>query len=164
MINTKKAQIESQIFIYIMVIVVASGILIFGYRAIQGFKESADDVLYNQFEVTIKNDLKAISFESVKVKTYELPTKITSVCFKALGAVYADVTAQDPKKLLIANAIGPDGKGTQNDVFLYPNGQKAFFSGVNIALGDSKFKCFDVKGGALKIRIEGRGSSVLITE
>ena len=162
-----KGQLQSQLFVYIMVIVVASGILIFGYNAVQGFKSDADNVLYLKFETTMKNDFKSLSFGAEQQKTYDLPGAVEEVCFKANDAVYADVVADDPKKVLIASAIGADGKGTANNVFIYPKGDKAFATGTSLDLDPTaadtiKFKCFDVNSGVLKIRLKGQGKSVLV--
>ncbi|MEK6886677.1 MAG: hypothetical protein AABW88_02485 [Nanoarchaeota archaeon] len=176
----KKAEMQSQIFIYILAMVVGVGILLYGYNAIKGFKSQADDVLLLQFENGIKNDLKTISFESTKVKTYDLPSEFTQVCFGAERVDAIDVGKEEVRQLalkknykypLIRAAIGDyltsGAKGTINNVFLYPNGEKAFFSGVKIELGGTidelkKFKCFDVKSGILTIKIQGKGSTVLI--
>lgn len=169
--SRKKAEMQSQIFIYIMALVIGTGILIYGYNAVKGFKTQADDVLYMQFENNIKNDFKSISFSSVKVKEYELPMKIAEVCFAGKDAKDYDVIqAGHPKKIIIQNALD---SGTNNNVFLYPTGEKAFYAGVNIKLDaretiplgqEAVFKCFEVKSGLLKIKIKGMGNAVLVTE
>lgn len=173
-----KGQVESQIFIYIMVLVVGMGILIYGYNAIKGFNNQANDVLYLQFQNTLTNDIKSISFESTRVESYDVPNTVTQVCFRAKDAVYADVTLEEQRQAtlnkkftypLIAEAIGANGKGTENNVFVYPKGEKAFFGGINLEFGESdqnnqpkQFKCFDVSSGKLNIKITGKGSYVLI--
>jgi uncharacterized protein (UPF0333 family) len=161
----KKGQVQTQVFVYIMVIVVAAGILIYGYQAIKGFKKSADDILYAQFKNNLESDLKALTFGSVKVKAYELPSKAEQVCFKTSDAQRADVVTEENIRnieyRLIKDAIGV---GTKDNVFLYPKGETSFFTGINLELGeDAKFKCFDVKNGKLTITIEGKGRSILIS-
>jgi hypothetical protein len=173
-----KAQIQAQIFIYVMVLVVGAGILIYGYTAIKGFKAQADDVLELEFQNTLKNDLKSVSFESTKVKTYNLPAAVSQICFKAPNAVYAHVVDEEQRQEIlkrnykypiIASEIQAE---TENNVFLYPRGEKAFFSGIPIDLTSGQvatqdeiyFKCFDVRQGILKIKIKGQGNSVLVTE
>lgn len=160
---------QSQIFIYIMVLIVAAGILIYGYQAIKGFKTQADDVLYLEFEATFKNDLSSISFGSVRVKTYELPAKIELVCFKDVDVTIDDnhaaliIADQAEKRLPLIEASMR--AGTNDNVFLYPRGDVSFFSGSSIDLGgDIKFKCFDVKSNRLNLRIEGQGKTVLVIQ
>lgn len=173
----KKSQMQAQIFIYVMVLVVGAGILIYGYTAVKGFKKQADDVLYMEFENTMKNDFKSISYESTKQKTYSLPGTIVQVCFKGKDAVASDVSLEQGKYQypLIYAAIGADGKGTTNNVFIYPKGDRAFNTGVNLEFADTLtknglpnqpklFKCFNVQQGTLKIKITGKGNSVLVTE
>ncbi len=179
--NNKKAEMQSQIFIYILAMVIGVGILLYGYNAIKGFKTQADDVLMIQFENGIKNDLKTISFESTKVKTYDLPSQVLQICFSSEGVDAIDVQKEEVRQLslkknykypLISAAIGDylqsGSKGTTNNIFVYPNGEKAFFTGVKLefdktSTGDSVlFKCFDVKSSILTIKIKGKGNTVLI--
>ncbi len=168
----KRAQVQTQIFIYIMALVIGAGILIYGYNAVIGFKKQADEVIYLEFETTLKNDLKSLSFGSVKIKNYNLPTTTAQVCFKTKDAIgdagYSAVSTEQVRQqskytyTLIANAIKA---GTEDNIFVYPKGERAFFAGVNLDLGSTiKFKCFDVKSGVLKIKITGQGSSVLVSE
>ncbi|HIH39587.1 TPA: hypothetical protein HA219_02620 [Candidatus Woesearchaeota archaeon] len=179
--KARKAEMQSQIFIYILAMVIGVGILLYGYNAIKGFKSQADDVLLLQFENGIRNDLKTISFESTKVKTYDLPSTVSQICFSAEGVDAIDVQKEEARQLalkknykypLIRTAIGDylssGSKGTTNNVFIYPNGEKAFFTGVKIEFDKASsgdpvlFKCFDIKSGILSVRIKGKGSTVLI--
>lgn len=159
---------QAQIFIYILALVIGAGILIYGYNAVTGFKKQADDILYLQFENSLKNDLKSISYESIKRKTYDMPAAINQICFRTIDAVYTDVTDEQIRQNnkykypLIEAAIQAE---TQDNVFLYPKGDKSFFGGINIDLGTNvKFKCFNVESGILSITLKGQGSSVAITD
>src|SRR3989344_9330257 len=93
--KARKAEMQSQIFIYILAMVIGVGILLYGYNAIKGFKSQADDVLLLQFENGIRNDLKTISFESTKVKTYDLPSTVSQICFSAEGVDAIDVQKEE---------------------------------------------------------------------
>ena len=176
-----KAEMQSQIFVYILAMIIGVGILLYGYNAIKGFKTQADDVLMLQFENGIKNDLKTISFESTKVKTYDISSAVSQVCFSSEGVDAIDVQKEEARQLslkrnykypLIRTAIGnyleSGSKGTINNVFIYPNGEKAFFTGVKLEFDKASngdpvmFKCFDVKSGVLTIKIKGKGGTVLI--
>ena len=165
---SRKAQIQTQLFTYIMILVVSAGILVFGYNAISGFKKDADNVIYLKFETRLKNDFKSLSYGSIRQNVYDLPSAVEEVCFKGADAVYADVVRDNPNKLLIASAIGADGTGTSNNVFIYPKGDKALFTGISLDVDETstdaiKFKCFKVNSGVLKITVKGQGKSVLVT-
>jgi len=170
--KTNKAQIETQVFVYIMVLVIGAGILIYGYNAIKGFRSQADEVLTLQFEATIKNDLKSLTYESTKIKTFDLPGLVTDVCFKTKGECVpgqsGGVCPIDVSNEGIRNKKNYDlieisvGNNVAENVFLYPKGDISFFSGVNINLGNSKFTCFEVQNGILRLRITGKGDSVLV--
>ena len=171
----KKAQIQAQIFIYILILIVAGGILIYGYNAIQGFRKQADNVLYLQFENDLKHDLQTISYQSTKLKTYNLPSFGEKVCFsRGPGrTIIQDVDAEGNYPLIRSAVLN----NVQENVFIYPSGERSFFTGVEIALGSKfiqgsagqievpvNFKCFDVLDGVLKIKITGQGNFVLILE
>ncbi len=174
----KKGQMESQIFIYIMVLVIGAGILIYGYNAVKNIRSQADSVLFLQFENNIKNDLNTLTFDSSKVKSYDLPSSIKQLCFKSNSANNIDVTCEEGRTKmdypLIAAAVN---NNVAENVFLYPNGDKSFVAGVDIQLGDGdrgpedkgcspgtiNFRCFDVKGSSLTLRMTGKGNYVLIT-
>lgn len=170
----KKAEITSQIFIYIMILVVGGGILLFGYKAISSFKQTADDTMMTKFTNDFKNDLKVLSYGRQRTITYYLPTSVKQLCFKGNDAVPADVQEeeifQDHTYAAIRDAVAA---GLGENVYPYPRGTP-FSVGVKIDLDESSrqkaientlnFACFDVIGGSFKIVMNGQGSSVLLTE
>ncbi len=158
---SNKAQAETQVFIYIMVLIIGSGILIFGYKAVTGIKKSADDLLYTKFENTFTHDVKSVSYQGVMSKKYELPTNVEQVCFRSPQATAA------PGYAIIDQAIKD---GIKDSVFIYPT-DRSFFPGVSLDVDpnafsqtETQFKCIEVNSGILSIRMTGQGSSVLIEE
>jgi hypothetical protein len=188
----KKSQIQSQIFIYIMVLVIGAGILIYGYKAVKSFQGQADNTLVYNFENQFRNDLKGISYEAKSIKNYELPIKYSQVCFKGRDLLENDVGGQVSaeeslqsnrgyKYPLIQAALG---SSTDRNVFLYPAGDYGFNSAVEVDFVDKdtlqqeqvvqgavstlsnikSFKCFDVNRGRLSIRLIGKGSYVSLAQ
>ncbi|MBN2420801.1 hypothetical protein JXB27_00820 [Candidatus Woesearchaeota archaeon] len=181
----KKAEITSQIFIYIMVLIVGGGILLFGYKAIAHFTSTADETMMIKFTNDFKNDIKTLSYGQQKSETYYVPSFVKQICFKgrslpadeAQSYVQDEISYQsgrnkDYSYVQIENSISQDLK---ENVYFYPKGTP-FFSGKDIDLDEAsrqppvrrsetlEFACFDVIGGSFKIVMNGQGSSVLLTE
>ena len=163
----KKAQAE-QIFIYMLVIILAGGILLFGYNAIKNFTKQAEDVSYVKFKETIERDFRDIAtdYGTVKIKTYEIGARYKQACFvdelliagkgKIGTADYSAVLSQYP---IILDAITT---GTKYDLFLVP-GEKQIDLGI-VKVNDPKlFVCFNLTNGRFTIRMEGTGSSTVVT-
>ncbi len=172
----KRAQIQTQIFIYIMILIVGAGILILGYNSIQGIINQGNQVLELKFQNSFTNDVKSLSYMQQKPGEYYLPSSIEKVCFKSMYAkgedadavVYSALGRSNP---IIENALASN---TDQNVFLYPTGAGGFSTGISIDLGTTilpkgtspvslEFACFNVTAGNLNLIIKGQGSSVLIT-
>ncbi len=169
----KKAQAE-QIFIYALAVIIAGGILIFGYNAIKNFTKQAEDVSYVKFKETIERDFRDIAtdYGTVKIKTYEVGTRYKEVCFadeiliKNKGQIpgyenrvydYAAVLSKHP---IIQDAITT---GTKYDLFLVP-GEKQIDLGFVRVPENKMFICFNITSGRFSVRLEGTGSSTIVSK
>ncbi|MBI2151482.1 hypothetical protein HYU21_02015 [Candidatus Woesearchaeota archaeon] len=86
--NKKGMGIE-QAFVSIIVVLTFGLIMIFGYKAIDSFLHSGEDVGYVQFKSEIESDVKRIFTEygSVREKTYRLPAKYEQICLVNMNTV-----------------------------------------------------------------------------
>ena len=64
----KKAQIQGQIFLYLLGLFIVSFILLYGYNAMRTFKEKAEQVEFIQFQTNIFSSIKTISSDYGSVK------------------------------------------------------------------------------------------------
>jgi hypothetical protein len=80
---SKKAQVSSQVFIYIGAAVVAGLILIMGYKAIQTVITTFGQANIDDFKSDFENTVSVISKQSGSVKKFEftLSKEYTEVCF-----------------------------------------------------------------------------------
>ena len=166
----KKAQMFGQIFIYILAVLIAGGILILGFNAIKTFTKQAEDVSYVKFKLSIERDFRDIAtdFGSVKIKPYEPGKAYEEACFIDKDIVPGDLPLFSGLPI-IKDALET---GTKFDLFLVP-GEKQIDLGsldVNVEEGpipdvqrDNKFLCIKIRNGKFSIRLEGTGRSTLVS-
>ena len=68
----RKSQLYSQIFVYILSIILISFIMVYGYNAVQSFKKRAEQVSCLKFKNDLANAVDSISsdFGSVKKRSF----------------------------------------------------------------------------------------------
>jgi hypothetical protein len=89
MINYKSAQIQTQVFVYIVSILVAVLILLYGYRAITTFIQSGERISLLNAEQDLISIVDATSYERVKIDTFEFPKRYVKLCLVDLSKPYA---------------------------------------------------------------------------
>ena len=82
---TKSTGEISQVFVYIMVVIVFATVFLFGYRAISHFVNEGEKVAFITFKNDLEEAVKSVDFGSVNVYHAEnplrIPAKYTRVCF-----------------------------------------------------------------------------------
>jgi len=153
-----KSQV-GQIFIYVITIVLVGFLLFYGYSAISGFKDKADQVSYIQFKNSLQNTAEVISLDygSVKVKDFILPDGIVKLC----------IVKNFPELPTLSNTNYPIIEDSVNskvnkNVFLIGDNLEDSFNVEKIFLEDD-MKCLDVISGKLKLKLEGRGDHTIIS-
>ena len=155
----KKSQLYSQIFVYILTIILIAFILIYGYTAIQNFRKRAEQVACLKFKNNLINSIELISneFGSVKRKDIELCGNYKKVCFVE--------TFESPN---IPNDAGPIIKdstlyNTGKNVFLVEDIAKESFYAGKISV-DPDILCINITNNKIGLRLEGKGNHVLLSE
>jgi len=158
-----KSQIQTQVFVYIIAIILFSFVLVYGYNAIRGFKERSEQVAYIKFKTDLTSAIKRISpdFGTLKREEFFIGGEYTKVCF---------VQNYDPRSDL-ANYIDGEGQsiiadsvrgGVSKNVFLFTNSlQESLDIGKITVEGD--YGCFNVLNGKLKVQFEGMGDHAHIS-
>ncbi len=79
----KKSQIYGHIFIYILTIIIVAFILIYGYTAIQNFRDRTEQIVNIKFNNDMNNAVKGLigDYGSVIKKEIEVGDDIKQVCF-----------------------------------------------------------------------------------
>lgn len=153
-----KSQV-GQIFIYVITIVLVGFLLFYGYNAITGFKDKADQVSYIQFKNSLQNTAEVLSLDygSVKVKEFVVPDSIVEVC----------VVRNFPELPTLANTNYPIIEDSVNskvdkNIFLVGKEVEDSFIIPKVYL-EEDMKCFEVIGNKMKLKLEGRGDHTIIS-
>jgi len=161
--NNNKAQISSQIFVYIMAAVIITIILLIGYKAISAVMKPAMEAPINDFVNDFTNEVKqrAKNYGDRDKFEFTLPKKFTQVCF-------IDSMNEDDEFEISANIdnvfiqdIVDDN--IEKNVFLMNEKfiEESFYVEKLDVLGD--YLCIDNQG-VMEVWIEGKGRTACLTE
>jgi len=153
---SSKGQIAGQIIVYILAIVVFSLVLVYGYNAIQDFRNNADQVSYINFKTDLTSAVNSISTDkdSERKMEFSLPSEFREVCF------VDDDSGFSGNKIIEDAANTPGG----DNVFLvkHSGGIESFEAGpLNVVISDG---CADLVDGKVKIKLTGEGDAAKVSE
>lgn len=154
-----KGQLYSQIFIYILTIILISFILVYGYNAVQNFKKRAEQVSCLKFKNDLVNAIDGISpdFGSIKRKELQLCAGYSRVCFVESFNSPNMPSNIDP---IIKDSIL---SGTGRNVFLVENIAKESFFAGKISV-DPDVLCINAVNSKINLRLEGKGNHAIISQ
>ncbi len=158
---SKKAEIPAQIFIYISAIILFSFILVYGYNAINEFKEKSEEIAYIKFKTEIISAIKRVSpdYGTLKREEFFIGGKYTKVCFVQNYNRPIDIKIADP---IINNSVQNDV--TKNAFLFTQTFQESFDAGkINVTNGEG-YLCINLQNGKAKIQLEGKGDHADISE
>lgn len=159
----KKCQIQTQVFVYILSMIIIALILLYGYNAIKGFKARQEQIT----EIELENQLKALinsaspKYGSIEKGELAMPSDYNIICFVdnsefGVDAINCQRLTGDSSRI-VNDAVKA---GTAN-IFLVPDGSKNFKIG-NIRV-DAGCICIPKAGSNAVFRVEGLGSGVKIS-
>lgn len=169
--NHKRAQIIGQVFIYILAIVAFAAILSFGYIAVQKLLQKQCDVKSIKFKTDLESTFSEILGSYGKVRNnldFTLPCETAKVCFVDFG-YEKEKTCDDPTLTLQAcnyftSESYPTYDKADQNVFLDPPSE------IKLKVSPLKFDedigtyCISAKSGRIKLRLEGKGIYVKVSE
>lgn len=168
---TKKSQIYSQIFIYILAILLTSFILVYGYNAVKNFQIRAEKVACLKFQNDLKSAVESISsdYGSVERKNLQLCGDYKSACFvdedshgksnPIFNSEFSDGSPVTNYPIIIDSISSRTGK----NVFLIDGGAPNSFYTGKISV-NSDVLCIKAINNQISLRLEGRGDHTLVSE
>ena len=154
----KKSQLHSQIFIYILTIIIISLVFIYGYNAIVNFKNRAEQVACLKFQNDLKNAVESTSgdFGSVRKKDLQVCGNNRLVCFVESFDNPSLPAGTDP---IIKDSVNSN---TGRNVFLIEKiAQQSFYAGVISVEPD--VLCVRSVENKISLRLESKGDHVLLS-
>ena len=154
-----KAQLYSQIFIYILTIILISFILVYGYNAVQNFKKRAEQVSCLKFKNDLTNAIESISsdFGSIKRKDLQLCAGYSRVCF--VESFESPNLPNDVDPIIKDSVLSSAGK----NVFLVENIAKESFYAGKISV-EPDVLCIKAINNQVSLRLDGKGNHALVSQ
>lgn len=155
----KKAQINSQIFIYILALVVVAVIAIIGFKGIASILHHNNQIQLAQFEKDFKDAVSDNSnWQEVTIKKFPLPLNAVALCFY-------DSSKTTPGNLNYQKAIIEGLTSGKSDMNVFIIKQTQPISGENVEAFHvnnlrlkTKYLCLDdYANGELKVKMTGLG-------
>jgi len=186
--KNKKAQV-SQVFIYVLAIIVFAFVLLYGYKAISKILQTQENVEIVRLEKDIISAIKKTGYKDVIIKGLDIPSKYLKVCFVdlsnepttsgSLKTRICDNSNNEEYNPVVCNSWKDKVK---KNMFLVSDSVDVYSSYIgNISIGrktgssyeedvnsdcnnnnNCYYFCANVNQGRIKIRIEGKGDHVFI--
>ena len=162
-----------QVFIFIIAAVTFALVMIFGYRAINGFLQSGEDVTFVQFKNDLEGSIKKIYTEygAVRIEEFTTPASYEQICFVNFDHVaspeeIAALCTFDQGACTAWQQAGSEGLvGSEENVFLKPVAPvkiKVYAIGFPDSNGQ-EFLCVPINNGHFSLALEGRGDHTRLT-
>lgn len=159
----KKAQIQSQVFIYVLSLIIIAMIFLFGYRAIGTIQERARRIEIERFKSELTDAVTKTSYESSRNVVLNIPSGFTKICLadKPFNPLNLPDKARygDDAYPLIVSAIDD---GTANAFLIRHNEVQELFDMGNATIVDSHgapihYDCKLTLGARLRVNVLGKG-------
>lgn len=169
----RKAQIQSQVLVYVLAVIIMGMILVFGTKSIIDMKSNMCKTELAQFRNKIKSDISTIAqdYGTSKTKTYSLSCgDYREVCFVDMdrGDVLDELNQNGASGIIIDSVQGMlQGGAALKNMYLCPPCTDQEYVG-NITLsdaagGETGYMCFDLAQGRASMRIKGLGNLAQIS-
>ena len=167
----KRAQLYGQIFVYILTIVVVGFILVYGYRAIAGIRDRADQVMIVQFEKDAKSIVQSIAgdFGSVVKKELSVDDKTNLVCFVETfenianrNSPQLDTESYEPTRPINPLIKESISSNSESNSFLLGDGLRGSFNICSISV-EKDVLCVRPQNSKIILRVEGAGDHAKIS-
>lgn len=160
-----RAQIGSQVVVFILALLIGSLVLLFGYRALRGILGTAGDTEMITFQRGLEKTVRDLSYGSTRRQTLAVPGNHLSICFADLAYLRSLALPPSPSSAVgklyhledyrVVNDSVFSGSADSN-VFLMPDGSESF--PVGQLEMDGGFLCLDLSDGRADVGFEGKGN------
>ncbi|OIO62616.1 hypothetical protein COT48_00650 [Candidatus Woesearchaeota archaeon CG08_land_8_20_14_0_20_47_9] len=149
----KKGQIHANIIFYMLALLIAALLLLFGFRAIKSLTTNFKQAELIRFKKDTAGLIASMDYGSVKKQTFMLPSGYRQICFVDPG-----------QNCMIENALLADAVSSNREVYAYLISSENVPEGIETRpLGiEECILCLGIKGSA-RVRLEGKGSYVLVS-
>lgn len=156
---SKESQLYSQIFIYVLTLILISFIFVYGYNAVQNFKKRAEQVSCLKLKNDLSSAIESISsdFGSVKRKELQLCSGYSQICFVENFNNPNLPSNTDP--IIRDSVLSNTGR---NAFFIENTAKESFYAGKISVEPD--VLCIKAVNNKISLRLEGKGGYALVSQ
>jgi len=161
----KKAQIQTQVFVYVLALIIIGIILLYGYQSINSMREKGDQIDLLTFKTDIEEEVSKMSsdYGSARIITLKVPSGFSEVCF-------TDLTKNPSQEIKdIHPLVYESWTDNTANVFLIKDLAEEFQlieenSNYLIQIDNPGYVCIPVTNNRISIRLEGVGGKALLSQ
>jgi len=135
----KRGQFIGQVFVYVLMVIVFAGVLLFGFNAIKNLMSRGSQIELKNFEIELKKLVDSnMHYLSSEIKTLTIPGEYKEICFIdrcayddtcSVDTIGLDESNWNNKYGVDPNAVGGYAHssikdslegGSKNNIYLYP--------------------------------------------
>ncbi len=152
----KRGQLHSEVFIYIIAVIVCVLIVLFGYNAIQKVYTKGEQALEIRFETSLKESIETINYGSVDIQTFEIPLKYSELCF-------TNVNNKDELPQIFLDLYPLIGEAVEEKDNVFLTGKD--FNSFKVEQLELPYKvyCVPIINGKVNLRIESKLKGISIS-
>ena len=165
-----KGQVVGQVFMFMLAIIIFSGVLLYGYKAVGTFMGEQERVELLEFQDLLGREVDRIALKHGSVKRIDvrLPSVFNRACFVDVEAYLGsdnldmknNLSINEP--MILRNMEG----GAKQNVFLFPPPETPITLDsmrIDEAAHSLHYFCIENKGGPLALRLRGQGGKALVS-
>ncbi|MCK4500308.1 hypothetical protein KAU11_07410 [Candidatus Babeliales bacterium] len=161
----KKAQIQSQIFVYVLAMIIIGAILLYGYKSINMMRDKGEQIDLLSFKTDIEQEISKMSadYGSARHLTLKIPHGFEEVCF-------IDLTKNPLTEIQRLHPLVYESWADKTaNIFLIKDLAEEFQlvqEGENylIEIDNPGFLCIPIKNNRITIRLEGLGGKARLSQ
>lgn len=153
---------------FVLAIIIFSGVLLYGYRAVSTFMGQQEEVELLEFQDLLTREVERIALKHGSVKRIDvrLPSMFNRVCFVDTDAFWDNEPMQDNLSNEEPMVYRSVQQGIKQNVFLFPPPETPIqlkSMRVDIEAHELQYFCIQNEGGPLALRLRGQGGKALMS-
>jgi hypothetical protein len=162
----KNAQIQAQVFVYVLAMIVISLVLLYGYRSIDTMNERAKQIDILAFKNDVIRAVEKVSndYGTVRTPSFNIPQDYIEVCFIDMQGHSPPIELKSEHPL-----VYEAWEDESANVFLIKDLVEESLlvgdeSNYLISIDEPNYLCIEVKNRRVKVRLEGMGGKSRLSE
>jgi len=154
----KKAEVSTQVFLYVMIVVVMGAVLLLGYKFISSITRNSDQIALNDFKDNVAEKITGVknNYGQVTVEEFNLNKKYSPVCF-----VNTESSPDLSNYPLIKSSVDT---GSKENVFVMSNNNIVASLQTEPLIIAGNLLCINNTAGIIKLRMVSLGYAVNLSQ